>query len=89
MLHELIDSALRLIEDNTHDKIAEDTAKQDKENYITAPIHGNDKLAKHLKLIQENKKTSVNKPIIYSETVASTGHSTKIKGGKPSSRNRE
>ena len=94
LLHELIDSALRLIKNNTHDKIVEDTANQDlelieketnKENYITAPIHGNDKLAKHLKLIQENKKTSVNKPIIYSETVASTGHPTKIKGGKPSS----
>ena len=27
LLHELIDSALRLIEDNTHDKIVEDTTK--------------------------------------------------------------
>ena len=93
LLHELIDS-LRLIKDNTYDKIVEGTANQDlelteketnKENYITPPIHGNDKLSKHLKLIQENKKTSVNKPIIYSETVASTGRPTKIKGGKPSS----
>ena len=48
-------------------------------------MHGSDKLTNHLKLIQENRKTLVEKPIIYSETVASTGCPTKIKGGKPSS----
>ena len=57
----------------------------DKENSITAPVHGNDKLTKHLKLIQENRKTSLENPKIYSEMVASTGRPTKIKGGKPSS----
>ena len=86
LLHELIDSALRLIENNMHDKSVNDTANQDvelideeinKENYITTPMHGNDKLTKHLKLMQENRKTSVEKPLIYSETVASTGHPTK------------
>ena len=94
LLHELIDSALRLIENDTHDKSVDDTNNQnmefidvgtDKENCITAPVHGNEKLTKHLKLIQENRKTSVEKPKIYSETVASTGCPTKIKGGKPSS----
>ena len=94
LLHELIDSALRLIENNTHDKSVDDTTNQNvelideginKENYITAPMYGNDKLTKHLKLIQRNRKTSVEKTIIYSETVASTGPPTKIKGGKPSS----
>ena len=94
LLHELIDSALRLIENDTHGKNVDDTTNQNvelidegtnKENYITTPMHGNDKLTKHLKLIQGNRKTSVEKPIIYSEMVASTGRPTKIKGGKPSS----
>ena len=94
LLHELIDSALRLVKNNTHDKSVTDTTNQDvelideetnKENYIITPMHGNDKLTKHLKLMQENRKKSVEKPIIYSEMVASTGCPTKIKGGKPSS----
>ena len=94
LLHELIDNALRLIKNDTHDKSVDDTNNQnmefidvgtDKENCITTPVHGNDKLTKHLKLIQENRKTSLEKPKIYSETVASTGCPTKIKGGKPSS----
>ena len=46
-------------------------------------MHGNDKLTKHLKLIQGNRKLKESK--IYSEMVASTGRPNKIKGGKPSS----
>ena len=94
LLHELIDSALRLTENDMHDNSVVNTNNQnmafidvgtDKENCLTVPVHGNDKLTKYLKLIQENRKTSVEKPKIYSEMVASTGHPTKIKGGKPSS----
>ena len=59
-----------------------------KENEITASMHGSNKLTNHLQIIQENRKTvidNVQKPIIYSEMVTSTGHPTKIKGDKPSS----
>ena len=90
LLHELIDRALKLIKNDMHDKNVDDTNNQnmefidvgtDKENCITPPVHGNDKLTKHLELIRENKKI----PKIYSEMVASTGCPNKIKGGKPSS----
>ena len=91
LLHELIDNALRFVENNRHEKNISNTENQDVElieeeaNKENAPMHGSDKLTNHLKLIQENRKTLVEKPIIYSKTVASTGHPTKIKGGKPSS----
>ena len=55
------------------------------ENCITPPVHGNDKLTKHLELIQRNRKISLKESKIYSETVASTGRPNKIKRGKPSS----
>ena len=93
LLHELINRVLSLIKNDTHDKSVDDTNNQnmefidvgtDKENCITTSVHGNDKLTKHLKLIQENRKTSFEQPKIYSEMVASTGHPNKIKGGKPS-----
>ena len=92
LLNDLINNALKLIKNDTHDKSIDDTNNQDlefidvgidKENCITSPVHGNDKLTKHLKLIQGNRKLKESK--IYSETVASTGRPNKIKGGKPSS----
>ena len=97
LLHELIDNVLRLSENDMHEKNISNTENQDvelvdeeanKENEITTLMHGSDKLTNHLKIIQENRKTlieNVQKPIIYSEMVASTGCPTKIKGGKPSS----
>ena len=97
LLHELIDNVLKLSESNIHEKNISNTENQDvelvdkeanKENEIAALMHGSDKSTNHLKIIQENRKTlveNVQKPIIYSEMVASTGHPTKIKGGKPSS----
>ena len=57
LLHDLIDKALKSSEHNTHDKSVDDTTNQNvelidqgtnKENYTTAPMHGNDKLTKHL-----------------------------------------
>ena len=92
LLNDLINNALKLIKNDMHDKSIDDTNNQDlefidvgidKENCITSPVHGNDKLTKHLKLIQGNRKLKESK--IYSETVASTGRPNKIKGGKPSS----
>ena len=77
-----------------HDKSIDDTNNQnmefidigtDKENCITSPVHGNDKLTKHLEIIREDRKISLKEPKIYSETVASTGRPNKIKGGEPSS----
>ena len=66
-----------------------------KENELTAPMHDSDKstnceirIQNILKEAQENRQTlveNIQKLIIYSETVASTGHPTQIKGGKPSS----
>ena len=66
-----------------------------KENELTTPMHDNDKstnceirIQNILKEAQENRKIlvkDIQKPIIYSETVASTSHPTQIKGGKPSS----
>ena len=97
LLHELIDNALKSSENNMHEGNISNTENQNveledeepnKENEITASMHGSDKLTNHLWIIQENRKTIINnvqKPIIYSETVTSTGHPTKIKGGKPSS----
>ena len=91
LLHKLIDNALRSVENNMHEKNISNTENQDVElveeeaNKENSPMHGSDKLTNHLKLIHENRKTLVKKPIIYSKLVASTGHPTKIKGGKPSS----
>ena len=94
LLNDLINNALKLIKNDTHDKSIDDTNNQDmefiyvgtdKENCITPPVHGNDKLTKHLELIQENRKISLKESKIYSETVTSTGRPNKIKGGKPSS----
>ena len=65
-----------------------------KENALTTPMHDNDKstncetcIQNILKEAQENRKVLVKdiKKPIYSETVASTGRPTQIKGGKPSS----
>ena len=79
LLNDLINNALKLIKNDMHDKNIDDTNNQDlefidvgidKENCITSPAHGNDKLTKHLKLIQGNRKLKESK--IYSETVAST-----------------
>ena len=79
LLHELIDIVLKSSESNMHKKNISNTENQDvelvneeanKENEITAPMHGSDKLTNHLKIIQENRKTlveNVQKPIIYSE----------------------
>ena len=92
LLNDLIDNVLKLNKNDTHDKSIDDTNNQDlefidvgidKENCLTSPMHDNDKLTKHLQLIQENKKFKESK--IYSETVASTGRPNKIKGGKPAS----
>ena len=68
-----------------------------KENELTVPMHDNDKstnceiwIQNILKEAQENRKVlveDIQKPIIYSEMVASTGHPTQIKGGKPFSFN--
>ena len=94
LLHDLINNVLKLIKNDTHDKSIDDTNNQnmefidvgtDKENCITPPVHGNDKLTKHPELIRENRKIPLKETKIYSETVASTGHPNKIKGGKPSS----
>ena len=94
LLHDLINNILRLVRNNTHDKNIDDTNNQnmdfidvgtDKENYITLSVHDNDKLTKHLELIQEDRKIPLKEPKIYSERVASTGRPNKIKGGKPSS----
>ena len=92
LLNDLIDNVFKLNKNDTHDKSIDDTNNQalefinvgiDKENCLTSPMHDNDKLTKHLQLIQENKKFKESK--IYSETVASTGRPNKIKGGKPAS----
>ena len=86
LLHELIDNVLKLPESNMHEKNISNTENQDvelvnkeadKENEIMALMHSSDKLTNHLKIIQEDRKTlveNVQKPVIYSETVASTGH---------------
>ena len=72
--------------ENQHVELVDEEANE--ENEITAQMHGSDKLTNNLKIIQENRKTlieNVQKPIIYSITVASMGRPSKIKGGKPSS----
>ena len=65
LLHEPIDNVLRSSESNMHEKNISNTENQDvelvdeeanKENEITAPTHGSDKLTNHLKIIQENRK---------------------------------
>ena len=81
---------------NTENQNVESLDKEaNKENELTAPMHDNDKSTNHeihiqniLKEAQENRKVlvkDIQKPIIYSETVASTGCPTQIKGRKPSS----
>ena len=87
LLNDLIDNVLKLNKTDTHDTNNQDLefidVGIDKENYLTSPMHDNDKSTKYLQLIQEHKKFKESK--IYSETVASTGRPNKIKGGKPTS----
>ena len=87
LLNDLIDNILKLNKNDTHDTNNQDLefidVGIDKENYLTSPMHDNDKLTKHLQLIQEHKKFKESK--IYSEMVDSTGRPNKIKGGKPTS----
>ena len=68
MLNDLINNVLKLIKNDTHDKSIDDTNNQDlefidvgtdKENCITPPVHGNDKLTKHLELIQRNRRNII------------------------------
>ena len=65
LLHELIDNALRLVKHNMHEKSISDTENQDvelvdeeanKENNITTPMHGSNKLTNHLKIYKKIEK---------------------------------